>query len=855
MTIPNSNGITNDNKQQSWIEAGKTLLDHGFSIIAVGKNKKPLFSWKKYQNKKTGLKEVEQWASQDGFAGFAVVTGKISNLFVLDIDNGADTNGLVIPKTVSVETGSGGKHYYFRYPKDIELKNSGGFRKKMDTRGEGGYVICPPSLHPSGNIYKWINGLETEIADVPKWLLKELQENKKSLADWAKSDVLKGVSESKRNETATKIVGMLLSKFPKDKWEETVWPLLQGWNLKNTPPLDEGELRSVYESIAGKEASKKDSDEMSDEEGGGKQSVAEKLAIYALDQGIEVFLDQMDEPHLVFPGQSANAYPIKSAMFKRWLAGIYWAEEEKGFSGETFSGAASILEGKAFHDNIKNTLFNRVAYYKECIYYDLGNNVDVVEISRKGWRVINQSPVIFRKFKHQLVQVKPVEGGDFSQVLKYINIYSENDKLLFLTYLVTVLVPNIPRVISIFVGDQGSAKSTAQRVVRSLVDPSLSELLSPPRDINELAQNANHHYCLFLDNLSSLSESMSDVLCRLVTGIGFSKRKLFTDDEDILFNQKVAVGMSGINLVAEKSDLLDRSLIIRFNAISEVNRVDESAFWQQFNKEKGMILGALFDTLSDTLRIAPNLRLSSKPRMADYAIFAAAAAEAMGLRSDDFLKAFEQNINRQNQAAIESSPTAQAIIKFMEDNNQWGGSSSLLHKNLVKIAEDQNLKVGGVGGFPKSSNWLWKRIKQVRPNLLALGIDVAHDEDNTGSLIEMSKVSQSRENTATTTTSKELASYGSGGTQKGDEDTSTNTATTLQAQLLDGDEAGKEVVAAEEVNEGGVEAAEKTFGVKATKMSEEEIKIHEKVKDTALAYKITDGEPEVLLFKKRKEKV
>jgi hypothetical protein len=347
---------------------------------------------------------------------------------------------------------------------------------------------------------------------------------------------------------------------------------------------------------------------------------------------------------------------------------------------------------------------------------------------------------------------------------------------------------------------------------------------------------------------------MSDVLCRLVTGIGFSKRKLFTDDEDILFNQKVAVGMSGINLVAEKSDLLDRSLIIRFNAISEVNRVDENTFWQQFDREKGKILGALFGILSRTLEIAPTLALSSKPRMADYAIYAAASAEAMGLNSESFLKAFEQNINRQNQAAIESSPTAQAIIKFMEDNSQWGGSSSLLHKKLVKIAEEQNLKVGGVGGFPKSSNWLWKRIKQVRPNLLALGIDVVHDEDNTGSLIEMSKVSQSRENVATTTTNQELASDESGGIQNTKGDTSTNTARTSQAHLLDNSEANEEPVAAKAVVGNSVEDAEKTFGVKATKMSKEDIRIHEKVGKKALAYKITDGEPEVLLFKERKGK-
>lgn len=257
MTILNSNIITSNNVEQSWIEIGKEFMEHGFSIIAVGNNKKPLFSWKDYQTKKATLEEIEKWISMDSFAGFAIITGKISNLFVLDIDNGADTNGLQIPNTVAAETGSGGKHYYFKYPKEIELGNSGGFRKKMDTRGEGGYVIAPPALHPNGNTYKWIKDLNTEIAEMPQWLVDELQENKRTLADWLKSGILNGVGESMRNESATKVVGMLLTKFPKDEWEEKVWPLVQGWNQKNNPPLGEDELRTTYESIAKRETRKR----------------------------------------------------------------------------------------------------------------------------------------------------------------------------------------------------------------------------------------------------------------------------------------------------------------------------------------------------------------------------------------------------------------------------------------------------------------------------------------------------------------------------------------------------------------------------------------------------------------------
>lgn len=239
--------------------------------------------------------------------------------------------------------------------------------------------------------------------------------------------------------------------------------------------------------------------------------------------------------------------------------------------------------------------------------------------------------------------------------------------------------------------------------------------------------------------MSYLRDEVSDALCRLATGIGFTKRKLFTNDEDILFNQKAAVGITGINLVAQRADLLDRCLILSFERIPEDRRIDEEEFWKNFNDEKPYILGAIFTALAEVLKIIPSFKLSKKPRMADYAKYAAASAIALGNSADDFLNAFTENIGRQNQAAIESSPTAQSILSFMSEKDEWNGSSSALHKELKQIVEKSNLQLGGSDGFPKSSNWLWKRIMQVRPNLTSLGIKVWKTDAVNNSVINLSK--------------------------------------------------------------------------------------------------------------------
>jgi len=413
----------------------------------------------------------------------------------------------------------------------------------------------------------------------------------------------------------------------------------------------------------------------------------------------------------------------------------------------------------------------------------LGDDKRVVKITNSGWEITSDCPVLFRRFNHQKPQVDPIKGGDLRDVLEFINLRNPTDQLLFLTYLVAVFIPDIPRPVIIGVGDQGAAKSTGLRVTRSLVDPSITELLSPPRDVNELAQNANHHYSLFLDNLSSLSGWFSDVLCRLSTGIGFSKRKLFTDDEDILFTQKVAIGITGIHLVAEKPDLLDRSLILRFEAISEEERIAEEDFWQKFSQVKGLLLGGLFTTLSETLRVVSTLSLKRKPRMADYAKYAVAAANALGYSSDEFLSAWADNVNRQNQAAIESSPVAQVVLEFMENRQEWSGSSTELHDELKKLAEKAKLKVGGRGGFPESSSWLWRKIKQVRPNLIALGVEASHDENNTSSVIELVNTSKDGKNTATTSDAAIAGSKKGGGKGGSIENEKVDAATNSEAKV------------------------------------------------------------------------
>lgn len=240
------------------------MLEHALGYIALywsiipvdSKTKKPLVkSWKEYQLRLPTEDEIKSWYTQFPDAGVAIVTGKKSNLVVFDIDprHGGTDELFKQYNTVSVKTGGGGKHFYFKYKEGIN--NKANLLPGIDVRGEGGYVIAPPSMHSSGLRYEWLHKPRTtsEIQSLPDELLSLF--NKKTESQLTLSGELGGgVIEGTRNTSAASIAGKLLKYFPKHE-EEEVWLLLKSWNQQNKPPLDEKELRTVFESIKKRELS------------------------------------------------------------------------------------------------------------------------------------------------------------------------------------------------------------------------------------------------------------------------------------------------------------------------------------------------------------------------------------------------------------------------------------------------------------------------------------------------------------------------------------------------------------------------------------------------------------------------
>src|SRR3989344_286111 len=248
-------------QNKNLLEIALGYLKRGWSVFPVGADKRPVInSWAEYQKRLPSEEEIKKWFSSPSAKGIAIATGSISGIVVLDIDQGANITSMDLPDTFKVKTGGGGLHYYFKYPKDKIIKNSAGkIGEYIDIRGDGGCIIAPPSLHQSGNRYEWLEGFspdKAEIAEIPKWLLDRIE-----LVGIKKQQDLKniigGVNRGGRNESATVVVGKLLSYLPTSEWEALGFDYLSGWNRLNNPPLPHNEIRAVFESIANRELLKR----------------------------------------------------------------------------------------------------------------------------------------------------------------------------------------------------------------------------------------------------------------------------------------------------------------------------------------------------------------------------------------------------------------------------------------------------------------------------------------------------------------------------------------------------------------------------------------------------------------------
>jgi Bifunctional DNA primase/polymerase, N-terminal/Primase C terminal 1 (PriCT-1) len=244
------------------LETALSLASRGLHVFPCKSREKKPASWNGLKGATTDRNIIAGWwRSSDYNIGLA--TGERSSVFVVDID-GMDAEAElikleskhgVLPRTIESITARG-RHLFFTYP-DRAIRNSASkIAPGIDVRGDGGYVLAPPSVHPSGKCYEWSVDSADAFAAAPNWLLSAAA--KPSAANGAAAtpatewhELIKGAAEGTRDNTITRLAGYLLCRRIDPLM---ALALLQSWNATScAPPLPDEDIARIVNSIAGKE--------------------------------------------------------------------------------------------------------------------------------------------------------------------------------------------------------------------------------------------------------------------------------------------------------------------------------------------------------------------------------------------------------------------------------------------------------------------------------------------------------------------------------------------------------------------------------------------------------------------------
>jgi hypothetical protein len=346
--------------------------------------------------------------------------------------------------------------------------------------------------------------------------------------------------------------------------------------------------------------------------------------------------------------------------------------------------ALATLAGRAQHEGAERPVFIRVGEHDGLIYLDLGDSRwRAVEVGPDGWRVVEDPPVRFIRPKGMEALPEPVPGGDLSELSKLLNLGGERNQRLVTGWLPGTLNPKGPYSILLLHGEQGSAKSTTARALRYSVDPHATPLRSDPHGPGDLVRAAQNNWIVAFDNVSSVPRPLSDALCRVATGVGFTARKLYTDEEELLVQVCRPILVNGIAAeMASRPDLLDRAVAVELPPIPDGRRRLEAEVWPELEAARPRLLGALLDAVSAGLRHREDVRPPELPRMADFARWAEACGRGLGWQPDSFVDTLKGLRSEQDGLTPGVWPVMPALTRLLGKHGPFEGTVSQLLDRL-----------------------------------------------------------------------------------------------------------------------------------------------------------------------------
>lgn len=452
-----------------------------------------------------------------------------------------------------------------------------------------------------------------------------------------------------------------------------------------------------------------------------KDSAATKLARIAQDRytfGVsdtgEPYALPLDGPRIVKMLRGAGSLRAE-------LASTFLTDFGNPPPQQALADALMAIEGIALAAKAK-PLALRVADSHGALWLDIGDDTgELVRIAPEGWQIVSEAPVLHRRTALTAPLPTPATDGDLSVLWSLLNIASP-DRPVLVAFLVTTLMPNMPHPILLLTGEQGTGKSTAAKIIASVVDASTVQLRKPPRDLDSWTTAAVGSHVVAVDNLSTLPDWLSDALCRASTGDGDVRRRLYTDGDLHVISFRRVVILNGIDLGAVRDDLADRLVTVDLHRIEESARARDDDLTQRWQAAAPLILGGLLDLTARVLAILPTVRLERSPRMADFAHVLAAVDQ---LEGTDGMGRYRALAGELASDAVTSDPVLLALTSTI--SSPWEGPAVDLLDTLTGSLGD----VRTPKGWPSGARALAILLKRRAPSLRRLGWTVEQSAEHT----------------------------------------------------------------------------------------------------------------------------
>lgn len=400
---------------------------------------------------------------------------------------------------------------------------------------------------------------------------------------------------------------------------------------------------------------------------------------------------------------------------------ILWKE----FFNETLSRKQmmeiyDMLKMEAFSNQLSHERENRVYNFdNRYIIYDLNCEEMAVWIHPGEW-CIDESPIFcFKRTRNFKNQIYPDPSADSTDILSYIekhfNIRNEEDIVLLTIYIVSCFFGmNINYPMLSILAEKGAGKSDALRKIEELVDPKNSGLCALPKSADGLSLRLSNSYFTAFDNLSHLSQAVSDKLCMAITNGTDTDRELYMSTDERMVNIHSIIGITSVSEVVTTSDLCDRTIRIRLERLSSDEIKTEQELWEEFLHDKPKMLGAIFDTVALVLNDKEELSVKSRIRMADWQALALKIGKALGFRPTSVNKILLNNRIEMNIETVENNPSAICLVHLMKRKETMECTPSECLNAIRKQA--RKLGISSIL-LPKDASRLTRQLEKVKSEL------------------------------------------------------------------------------------------------------------------------------------------